>query len=53
MVAMGSSAGYRDELIFVGIRSVAQGYSECQQQLVIFQVFLKLMSDKDLNREVL
>lgn len=32
MVAMlFSSAGYRDELIFVGICSVAQGYSECQR----------------------
>jgi hypothetical protein len=31
MVAMFRSAGYGDELIFVGIRSVAQGYSECQR----------------------
>jgi len=47
MVAMCGSAGYRDELIIVGLCSVAQGYSECQRYLMKFALIFFIYGKKN------
>jgi hypothetical protein len=47
MVAMFRNAGYPDELTFVGICSVAQGYSECQRLLMNFVLIFFINRDRN------